>query len=100
MKISVNRQRGRPVYVPTEAGTISLVPEVRVVEIRVGKRQVLRLRRLVPQTIFVIDDLGVRPVRITNTATLVASVLLATALLWGVVPFVLRAARRTGNRQG
>ena len=60
MRIRRIKKRGRPEYIKTGGLTISVVPEVDVLECNLGAAEGFVLRRLRPSSLFVIDDLGVR----------------------------------------
>ena len=89
--ISNKKQRGRPIYVQTGAGTISLVPEVRVLELRLPGSRSAAIRWVRPHAVYIIGQDGVQQKRVRDTSTLIAGLLIAGSMLgllsslrWGV----------------
>jgi hypothetical protein len=64
LKKHTTPERSGPVYISTRNGIISLVEEARVSRVELSGVTLARLR---PQAVFVIDDLGVRRVRIASS---------------------------------
>jgi hypothetical protein len=100
MKISIRKQRGRPIYIQYGRGTISLVPEVRVLEVALGVGSRPIVHRVAPYAVYVIDDQGVRRVRIADMGMRILGILVASTMLW-VFPLLFWAGRKAlGRRAG
>ena len=65
MKKHITPERSGPIYISTRNGIISLVEEASITEVELSG---VRLARLRPQAVFVIDDQGVRRVRMGSAS--------------------------------
>lgn len=93
LKKQTRLDRSGPIYIRTRTRIISLVEEARLMEYEVSG---LRLSRLLPRALFVIDEQGVHRVRFASADTpkLALAVL---AVLWA--PLQYRLLARRGGRE-
>ena len=88
--IRTYKQRGGPIHIESERGTVSIVPEVAGIDLKVGRDLCLRLLR--PHTAYVIDAQGVTPLKLRGSNRQLLAALLAAVLL-GVLGRRLRRTR-------
>jgi hypothetical protein len=93
LKKQTRLDRSGPIYIRTRTRIISLVEDARLMEYEVSG---LRLSRLLPRALFVIDEQGVHRVRFASADTpkLALAVL---AVLWA--PLQYRLLARRGGRE-
>jgi hypothetical protein len=89
LKKETNSERSGPIFIRTRNGTISLVQEARASELELSG---LRLSRLRPRALFVIDERGVRRVRFAS-ANIPKLAIALLAVLCAPLQYLLLARR-------